>query len=214
MPGVSSPPVVSSTTPPCLRRSDRTSTPVRISAPAAAAARPTASTNPIGSQCASPSWKTAPAIPSPSAGSSSRASAAESTSPPAGRAAKPAAVSYTLSVPRRSNPSPSPSAASSAWRARLASLSARIARVPAAAREAREETTNRPSHGSTAGRGRSEKGLSGFSSQRSPSRSAAGFAIGDEWLGQISPAFPAEHPAASAGPRSSSVTLAPRRASS
>ena len=140
--------------------------------------------------------------------------AAESTSPPAGRAAKPPRGLVHAQRPRRSNPVASPSAASSAWRARLASLSARIARVPAAAREAREETTNRPSHGSTAGRGRSEKGLSGFSSQRSPSRSAAGFAIGDEWLGQISPAFPAEHPAASAGPRSSSVTLAPRRASS
>ena len=49
---------------------------------------------------------------------------------------------------------------------------------------------------------------------RSPLRSATGLEIGTEWLGQTSPALPLEHPDASAGPRSSSVTRAPRRASS
>jgi hypothetical protein len=39
-------------------------------------------------------------------------------------------------------------------------------------------------------------------------------AIGVEWLGQISPAFPAEQPEASSDPRSSSFTRAPRRANS
>jgi hypothetical protein len=47
-----------------------------------------------------------------------------------------------------------------------------------------------------------------------PTRSECGLAIGVEWLGQIKPAFPAEHPEASSGPRSSSVTDAPRFTSS
>jgi hypothetical protein len=50
--------------------------------------------------------------------------------------------------------------------------------------------------------------------ERTPTRSDAGLASGTEWLGQISPALPAEQPEASVGPRSSNVTAAPRRASS
>src|SRR5262249_5372821 len=58
------------------------------------------------------------------------------------------------------------------------------------------------------------KGLSRLASQRSPLRSAVGVAIGRAWLGQIRPALPSEHPAASSQPRSTSITRAPARASS
>jgi hypothetical protein len=47
-----------------------------------------------------------------------------------------------------------------------------------------------------------------------PTRRELGLEIGVECEGQISPAFPAEHPDASSGPRSSSVTDAPRLPSS
>ena len=129
-----------------------------MSAPAAAAAAATASTNRLGSTRPSLGYRTEPTAGPTSAGSSARVPSASKTSNGSperaaarASASRPSCVSYTFRVPVRSKLVPS-SSPSSACSSRLAIDSSRIAAAPSS--EWREASAKRASHGSTAGRGR------------------------------------------------------------
>lgn len=69
-------------------------------------------------------------------------------------------------------------------------------------------------NGTRTGEGLIPKGLSGRSIQRMACPMSLDVAQGPAWLGQMSPAFPQEHPAAQSGPFSRTVTSRPRLLSS
>jgi hypothetical protein len=68
--------------------------------------------------------------------------------------------------------------------------------------------------GTSAGEGLMPKGLSGRNIQRIAWPMSLEVAQGPAWLGQMSPAFPHEHPAAQSAPRSRTTTSRPRLLSS
>ena len=69
-------------------------------------------------------------------------------------------------------------------------------------------------NGTRAGEGLIPKGLSGRSIHRMAWPMSLDVAQGPAWLGQMSPAFPHEHPAAQSNPFSRTVTSRPRLLSS